>query len=443
MNVEPLRRTLIVLAIAAALVASVVYDSYYVQTNAEFQVPIAGLIAVSFAAVFVLQQYPERTVQGVLLAGWPLHLFTLVFFWACFAIHRGSGIGQFVSYTVFAYATYLLVPLVFLLDHRQFVAFVKAVAVVSALLAVPSFVGAAGIESFLGIPLRVKFSYAQFSGIAASAGLFEHAEGHAFQMAIGMFCSWYAWRRTGNLGYIACLLLSCGGLVVAQGRAAIFGVALAGLFIVLPRLFRRSFPLLAVTTTLVLIAPYLVLTQLAALPGISGYFRLERGLSGRGEAWRYAIDLIEEKPWTGHGFLASSKLTEDQKKELRKSGFSGAGTTFHNTYLSKAVDLGLIVTAVYCLLYLVPFIHVCRPTSFPLEQTLVRSMLLLTLTTSIYRDYNIGGIRSTAMIGAIFFGIANLWPWVHAWREAVPAVERRTWMADGTLGGQWRTEPLS
>ena len=51
---------------------------------------------------------------------------------------------------------------------------------------------------------------------------------------------------------------------------------------------------------------------------------------------------IRQKPQTGYGFMASAVLTANEQKMLRKSGFSGAGTTFHNTYISKAVGLGCV-----------------------------------------------------------------------------------------------------
>ncbi len=440
---EQLRHSLILPALGAALLAGVAYDSLFVQTGSQFQVPLAGVIALSLAYVFFLVRYPSDSIQPAIVAAWPLHLFTLAFFWSCFAVHGGRKLDQVVSYTLFAYATYLLVPLVLLLDRRIFIGFVKMIAVVCALLAVPSFVGAAGIESFLGIPMKVKFSYAQFSGIAASAGFFEHAEGHAFQMAIGILCSWYAWRQSGSRWFVVTLLLALGGLIVSQGRAAIYGIGVATLFAILPELFRRSRPIFLITLVGVLTAPYLVLPQLKAVPGVAGYFRLERGLSGRGEAWRFALKLVEEKPWTGHGFMASTEFTEDQRKQLRKSGFSGAGTTFHNTFLTKAVDMGVVVTGIYCLLYLIPLFHVCQPTRFALEQTLVRSMVLLTLTASIYRDYNIGGIRSTAMIGAMFLGVANMWPWVLSWHAPRETTEGASRELEGSPPQAWQVRPTT
>jgi O-antigen ligase len=197
-------------------------------------------------------------------------------------------------------------------------------------------------------------------------------------------------------------------------------------FSLLPELFRRSRPVFIGTLALLWTFPFLILPQLAALPGVGGYLRIERGMSGRGEAWRLAFAAIGERPWTGHGFMASSELTEAEKKTLRKSGFSGAGTTFHNTFISKAVDLGLIATFLYALLYLLPLQRICTPSRYPHEHELVRNMLLLTLTAAIFRDYNIGGIRSTAMLGTIFLGLGNLWGLVAWWGRSGSAEAEAT-----------------
>ena len=183
-----------------------------VQDNARLQLLLAGGIAASFAVVFVLTRYPLYLLKSVAVAAWPLHLFTAGFFGVCFAYHGGAALNQVIFYTLFGYVTYVLIPLVLVLDHQMFIAFVKLVAISGALLAIPSFWGALGYQTFLGILLRVKPSYADFSGIIASAGLFEHAEGHAFQMAIGTLCSVYALRiGASRFVYLTCFCFKLDG----------------------------------------------------------------------------------------------------------------------------------------------------------------------------------------------------------------------------------------
>jgi O-antigen ligase len=411
------RRTLLFVFLSLALVASVLYDTLAVQNDDQWQIPLAALMAVSFAAVALFQPYPRHLIKPVAVATWPLHLFTVCFFGLSLAFHGGRAIDLVVLYTVFAYATYVLVPVLFSLDRQIFERFVKLVAILSAVLAIPSFFGALGFEHFLGLTIRVKPQYANLSGIIASGGLFEHPEGHAYQMAIGAFCCVYVLRKERSALYLGCLLLTVMGLVISQGRSAIYGVAVALAFIVLPDFFRRSRPAFIGTLVFLLAFPFLILPQLGSIPGVAGYLRIAAGLSGRGAVWRYALSVAAEKPWTGHGFMSSVELTAAAAETLRASGFTGIGSTFHNTFISKLVDLGIIATLLYALLYIFPLLRICRPSEYRHEQELIRSMILLVVATAIFRDYNIGGIRSTAMLGTIFLGMGNLWGLPGLWGQ--------------------------
>jgi O-antigen ligase len=406
-----------VFCIAIGFAASVAYDTVLVKTNERLSQPIALLVIGSLGLSFLLAKYPLSGLHTLVINTWPLHLFTVSFVLVCVGFHDRSRLDQVIIYTLVAYATYALLPLVILNDARLFGTFARLVAISSGLLAVPSLFGALGFQSLAGIPLRVKQHYAAFSGIAASGGIFEHPEGHALQMAAGMIACIYVISRSGGLIYYLSFSLALMGLIISQGRAAMLGLLVALAFVLLPELFRRSRLFFLGSLTALLIIPFLIWTQFSDVPVVGSYLRVERGLSGRVEAWQFAISLVEEKPWTGHGFLASSELTELHKKLLRKSGFSGAGTTFHNTFISKSVDLGIIVACTYALLYLVPLFRICQPSRYPREQQFVRSMVLLCLTTALFRDYNIGGVRSTTILGAVFLGMANLWPLVANWER--------------------------
>jgi O-antigen ligase len=409
--------------ITSAYCASVVYDTIRVKSDPTLATPVALVVVASLAAAFILQKYPVRVIPPFLLDIWPLHLFTLSFFAVCFVFHGGVHMGQVIIYTILAYATYALLPLLITLDARLFGAFVRLISILSACLAIPSMFGAMGYNNLAGIPLRIKQHYAALSGIIASGGVFEHPEGHALQMGLGLLCSLYLISKCGRIGYYLCFLLALIGLVISQGRAAMLGMVIALAFRFLPELFHRSRLIFVGSLVTFLIIPFVLWTQMAALPGVSGYLRLQRGLSGRDVAWRYAMELIKEEPWIGHGFLSSSELTESHRVELRKSGFSGVGTTFHNTFITRAVELGLVTTFFYSLLYVVPFVRICRPSQYPDEQHLVRAIILLTLTTCLFRDYNVGGVRSTALTGAVFLGLANLWHFVPYWGQVESPAE--------------------
>lgn len=409
------RRSITLAGLTIALLASVAYDTLWMQSYVYLQLPLAGVIAGVLGIALLVQQYPLQRARVAFLSAWPLHLFTASFIGLCFVIQFGRKLDQVIIYSVFAYVLYFLIPLIFTLDEEIFRNYVKVVAILSSLLAIPSIIGSLGQATLFGIPLRNKPSYSNWSGIIASGGIFEHVEGHAFQMAIGIVCCIYLVRKYPGKFYLMWLMLAGVGLLISQGRAAIYGLGVAVFFQWAPMIFRYSRPIFLATLVFLLTAPFAILDQLAAIPGLASYMRVERGLSGREEAWRFALAVIEENPWRGHGFMSSAELTAEEQKTLRKSGFSGGGTTFHNTFITKAVDMGVGVTSLYALLYIVPLWRLCRPSSYRVEQDFVRSMVLLILTASLYRDYNIGGVRSTAMLAAIFLGLGSLWPLLEGW----------------------------
>ncbi len=428
------RKELVIVCLILAFAAGVFYDTWYIISlgGPGLRTMVAAAVVACFGTILLLTIFPQRIIQPALLAAWPLHLFTICFLVWTYCFHGGAQLGTVIAYTIVAYATYLLVPLCLLLDRRLFDAFVTIVIIGSALLAIPSFIGAMGVDYILGIPLSNKPSYSQFSGLIASGGVFEYAEGHALQMSIGLFCCIYAVRKTRSWFYVVCLVMVLGGLVVSQGRGAIFGVVIAGVFCLLPELFRRSRPLFLGSLVLFLIFPFVIWTALAEIPGVANYLRLQRGLSGRDVAWAYAISVAEEQPWTGHGFGTSGEISEDARKQLGRSGYSGAGTTFHNTFITKAVELGIVATSLYALLYIVPLIRICEPSRDRYLQDLIRSVVILTITASLFRDYNIGGVRSTALLTAVFLGIANLWI-VFANREPTSQNAGKTELAHDTI----------
>lgn len=413
------RRALILLCLVVAMAASVTYDTLTIIPYGLARAALAAVVLLSLVTAFFLQRYPRDVIQSIVVANWPLHLFTLSFFASVFVVHRRANADQLLAYTVVAYATYMFVPFLLVLDRWLFESFLKLMTGLSAVLAIPSLVGALGIEALGPIRLSNKPSYSEFSGIIASGGIFEYAEGHALQMAVGLFCCLYAVRKWRRWSAAACLLLTAMGLIVSQGRGAILGVLIAVAFMCLPELFRRSRPLFLGTVLGMWLFPFFILPQLANIPGVAGYLRLERGLSGRDVAWRFAYSVIKEQPVKGQGFLASGDLTERHQRQLERTGYSGTGTTFHNTFITKAVELGVIATLLYLPLYLVPLIRICAPTEYGEEQQLVRNVLLVAITASVFRDYNIGGVRSTSVLISIFLGLANLWPWLTLWKRPV------------------------
>ena len=418
------RRQLVLACLAAIFAAGVLYDTRFIVPLETLMALVALGVVGCFGVIVLLTRYPRSVIQSAVLAAWPLHLYTIAFVTVSWVYHGGGQKSTLIAYTIVAYAAWLVIPVGLLMERRLFDGFMKILAIGCALLALPCYVGAVGIDSLAGFPLSNKYSYSNFSGIVASGGIFEHAEGHALQMAIGLFCCLYAWRRSGQLLYGICTVMVLAGLIVSQGRGAIFGVAIATSFYFLPQVFTRSRLIFISSIAFCLMFPFLIWPQLAKIPGVADYLRLERGLSGRDAAWLYAIELVQDEPWTGYGFGSSGDLSEDARKELRKSGYSGAGTTFHNTFITKAVEMGMPVTVIYCLMYLVPLMRICKPNGDPAQQQLVRSIIVVALTASIFRDYNIGGIRSTSILVAVFLGLANLWPFATEFARAAETSTR-------------------
>ncbi len=148
MNENRDRTTLVVVCIGLAFAASVAYDTLLIKPTDRPRAAVAAMVVISLGAAFLLQRYPLRALQPMLVAAWPLHLFTLGFFTVCLVFHGGARLQQVVAYTLLAYATYVFLPLLLVLDQKVFIKFVKFIALFSALLAIPSLVGVPGLRQF-------------------------------------------------------------------------------------------------------------------------------------------------------------------------------------------------------------------------------------------------------------------------------------------------------
>ncbi|WP_375597142.1 O-antigen ligase family protein [Devosia sp. Naph2] len=80
-------------------------------------------------------------------------------------------------------------------------------------------------------------------------------------------------------------------------------------------------------------------------------------LTGRTDLWTLGIELIQQNPWLGVGYKAfwipGFPLAEQLWAMFGVS--SGAGFNFHNTYISNAVEVGLVGLAIQLVLIYVPF----------------------------------------------------------------------------------------
>ena len=126
------RRTLTFVLLTASLAASIAYDTVLLQIYEPVQQGLAGLMALCFAAVLLLQRYPTKSLSESLTLAWPLHVYSIAFLGVCIGFHGGARLSQVVAYTYFAYVTYLLIPFILRRDQELLGVFITAVAILSA-----------------------------------------------------------------------------------------------------------------------------------------------------------------------------------------------------------------------------------------------------------------------------------------------------------------------
>ena len=155
------RKEIVFACLALAFAIGAAYDTRFIVSMERLRAVIAAAIIACFGAIFLLSRYPRSVIQPAILAAWPLHLFTVVFVGFSWCFHGGGPKGTIIAYTIVGYATWLLVPLCLLLDRQLFDRFVKMVAIGCAVLAIPSYIGALGVDSILGVPLSNKYALLQ------------------------------------------------------------------------------------------------------------------------------------------------------------------------------------------------------------------------------------------------------------------------------------------
>ena len=124
------RQFLLLMCLATAFAAGVVYDTLAIIPFPDLRSLMAAIVVASLIATLLWQRFPVPILQPVVVANWPLHLFTVLFFASVFMVHGGANAGQLLAYTLVAYATYLLVPVLLMLDGWLFDSFVRLVGVI-------------------------------------------------------------------------------------------------------------------------------------------------------------------------------------------------------------------------------------------------------------------------------------------------------------------------
>lgn len=336
-----------------------------------------------------------------------LLLYLLASFVVIILAHEGSRIGLMAVYALLGIAFAIVFPLYFLRDERRIEKWATMLVVTTLLIVVTAILGVAGLDNLGPIPLFVKSGYANFLGIRASAGIFEQLTTFGLLLIFAIFSSLYLSKRRRNVLYLFVAGIFVLMLVALQSRATVlaFGVSVVTL-LTFRRITRRSAYTLPAFAGLLATAPFLMISVMAtASPFLNQYLRLSTGLSGRDAGWVLAGSLIAEKPLFGHGLGSSSALTSQFADVLSEGGFYAAGASFHNSFLTKAVDMGLIVASLYILVYVVPLVMLIRSsTPIAMKRYLVGCLVAIPIV-AFFVDINVGGARLAVFASAFYLGI--------------------------------------
>ena len=370
-----------------------------------------GYAIVVFVTFLMLLYCISRIRYGELvhsLRASSIFLFYLLasFFVIVFA-HNGSGIGLMAAYAILGISFAIIFPLYFLQDDERLEKWATMLVVITFIVLLTAVLGVAGLNNLGPIPLFVKSGYTNLAGVRSSAGIFEQLTTFGLLIIFAIFSSLYLAKRRRNVLYLVIAGVFVLMLVALQSRAAIlaFGVSM-GTLLTFRRFTRRYAFSLPVFAGLLAITPFLLVTVIAAAsPFLNQYLRLSVGLSGRDTGWLLAVSLISEKPLFGHGLGSSSEQTSQYAKMLSEGHFYAAGASFHNTFLTKAVDMGLIVASLYVLVYVVPLVMLIK-SSMPIamKRYLVGCLVAIPIV-AFFVDINVGGARLTVFASAFYLGI--------------------------------------
>lgn len=224
--------------------------------------------------------------------------------------------------------------------------------------------GIAGVASLLFG--QVRSDGAGWLGIFGSKNEFSFAMSVLILLSVALLLE----RRGGwiRVPALACLLLGAFLLVMGQSTGALVTTALAGglgFALVALRGASASVRLLVIALAL-MAAVALTLMAVEYRTELAGAFLSATGkdvtLTGRTELWAEAAREIRAHPLLGQGFQAVW-LPGNPVAEAMWARFDvppGAGFNFHNTWISNAVEIGLIGVALQLAMFLTTLALVAR-----------------------------------------------------------------------------------
>ena len=178
------------------------------------------------------------------------------------------------------------------------------------------------------------FMYEEFSGRTRLYLAYEHPLGIGDLSALAMICIFDSDLRKviKVVSFSAFSII----LILTDSRAALAAVAAALFSMLLMRSKGKGLLILAAITSGVLIAGFLYsdsLRQERPRGSLDASIREDADtLNGRTDLWRYAWELIQERPFCGYGYYSTRFYT------LREFPWAGA---MHNAYIETQFTLGL------------------------------------------------------------------------------------------------------
>ncbi len=323
--------------------------------------------------------------------------------------HGTDKVPLLISYFVGTALLSIFIPLLASEKDDIFVGLARMVVIISAPLVIPAIWGAMGNEHFLGLAMHNKAYYAKYSSIVASSGVMDFPETFGAQLAFAFVCGIYLIQRSARpYLWIGAVALITVGLIISQARAAILGTVVAMGVVTVASRVRIHPALVVVLCCIAITAPIYALNLIELLPGAKTFLRSSTGLSGREGAWDFGVRLIAEKPLQGYGASAAQDYTERYASYLRSNNFKAAGAGFHNTFLTRAFDNGILSAASYLAIFLIAMRRAAGKIQFSPEARLVFSAIVVALAITTYRDINAGGMRSITVLVSVFLGLGLL-----------------------------------
>lgn len=337
-----------------------------------------------------------------------LYIVFLLFFLIIAVLSTGVSFSKL--FLIIAYATTGLLSFQFLgyiilKDEEIFKVLLKTVVYSSLFVCFTALISFTGINGIFGLTFSEKFGAYSLGPINATAGVLEHPNTFGTILVFTIGALIYMRQEFNNVLYWALFGTFCFFLFTTFTRgpwAAFFG---AFVFTkIYGKIPRWGFYVISIFMLLII--------SFSSVPQVTGFqnetlnslFRVDQGLSGRGVMWPFAFALIINQPLLGYGFRSSSAVKNAFASDdiLRYAPDSA----FHNTFITTAVELGLIIGIFYFIVFFKSFDNIYKSKISKRKKNFLVFTSVTILLSVMAVDYNIGGLRSVSLLLSIFLGAA-------------------------------------